>query len=106
MPLLAESDVAAALVRHARVAHRLRLEVAGLIGDPELGRRIEASVAKRHGVTRVVANPRSGRVLVELAPGAEIVRDLERLARTEVRRAEHDRSPAIVPAAPHARDAQ
>jgi Ca2+-transporting ATPase len=80
-PLLDDRSVALALARHARTSRRLRLEVSTLFGDRELARRIEASVGARPGVTRVAADPHSGRVLIEYAPGAAVLDELETLAR-------------------------
>ena len=109
---LPDSEVAAALVRHARAARRVRLEIDALVGDARLGRRIEATVEARPGVVRVVANPRSGRVLIELAPDAAILAELEELAhrgqprsRDRLRRRRRIGDEAHVPSAPHATEA-
>lgn len=80
--MLADAEVAAVLVRDARVASRLRLGIPALLGDPRLQREIEAQVARRSGVRRVCASARSGRVLIELAPGAAMLGELKRLARS------------------------
>ncbi|NVB82482.1 MAG: cation-transporting P-type ATPase [Kofleriaceae bacterium] len=101
MSLLADQDIAASLVRHARSAHRLRLEVSSLLGDEHLGREIERSVSRKPGVVRVTANARSGRVLIELAPDAAIIAELEAFAKPR-RRA---RGSQVV-AKPYARDAE
>jgi Ca2+-transporting ATPase len=76
-----DSEIAAALVRHARAAGRIRLEVNTLVGDAKLAARIEQSVAERAGVTHVHANPRSGRVLIEVAPNAPLLDELATLSR-------------------------
>jgi Ca2+-transporting ATPase len=64
------------LVRHARAARRLRLEVPGLLGDELLARRLERSVSRRDGVAAVRADPRSGRVLITYHAGAGILDEL------------------------------
>ncbi|HEX8108865.1 MAG TPA: hypothetical protein VF516_14135, partial [Kofleriaceae bacterium] len=51
-----------------------------------LARDIEASAGGRPGITRVVADPRSGRVLVEYEPGVVLDRELEQLRRSARRR--------------------
>src|SRR5215510_441927 len=76
-----DRSIAAALARHARTARRLRLDVPALIGDAALARAIEASAGARPGVVRVDASPRSGRVLIEYAPDAPVVAELEAMAR-------------------------
>ena len=62
----------ARVVRHARAARRLRLEVPGLVGNELLARRIERSAAAQEGVETVRADARSGRVLITYAAGAPI----------------------------------
>ncbi|HVK86083.1 MAG TPA: cation-transporting P-type ATPase [Kofleriaceae bacterium] len=103
--MLDDRELAAALVRHARASHRLRFEIATLFGDAHLARTIERDLGARSGVTRVRANPRSGRVLVELAPDAAILSELEHFAAPVVRRREgapvgaaeaHSLDPAVV----------
>jgi len=79
--LLDDRSLAMTLARHARASRRLRLEVSRLLGDHELARAIEASVRTRPGVTRVTANPRSGRVLIEYARDAPVFDELEELPR-------------------------
>jgi Ca2+-transporting ATPase len=81
LPLSDDASVAAALAHHARRAGRLRLEVPRLLGDEELARAIERSAAARPGVRRVRASAGTGRVLIEYAPGAGVIDELERLAR-------------------------
>jgi P-type Ca2+ transporter type 2C len=81
--MFSEADITVAVVRHARLANRLRLEVPALLGDAALGSRIERAVMERPGVHRVSANPRSGRVLLEFAPDAPVLAELARLARDE-----------------------
>src|SRR5256885_6418363 len=66
---LPDDGGAAALARHGRASRRVRLEIGALLGNPTLARDIEASAGGRPGITRVVADPRSGRVLVEYEPG-------------------------------------
>ncbi len=71
----------AVVVRHARAARRLRLQVAGLRGQERLARRIEAALcAEACGAESARADPRTGRVLVRYAPGAPL---LDGLRRTE-----------------------
>ena len=77
---------AAALARHGRASRRVRLEIGALIGNPTLARDIEASAGGRPGITRVVADPRSGRVLVEYEPGVPLDLELEQLRRSARRR--------------------
>ncbi|MCC7370260.1 MAG: cadmium-translocating P-type ATPase [Chloroflexi bacterium] len=48
---------------------RVRLRVAGLYGRPDRAHGIERALATLRGIQRVQANPGSGRVLVEYAPG-------------------------------------
>src|SRR5262245_28665845 len=74
--------VAAAVARHARRAHRLRLEVPDLLGDERLGAAIERSACARPGVVRASADPRTGRVLIEYADAAPLFDQLEKLARS------------------------
>jgi len=86
-----DREVAATLARQARCARRLRLEVPSLLGDAELASRVERSAAARPGVVRAHADPRSARLLIEYAPDAAIVSELEQYARaprreTRVRR--------------------
>jgi len=68
------------LVRHARAAKRLRLEVPRLFGDELLARRLEQAVARQEGVRSVTANPRSGRILITYAEHAPVLDRLEELA--------------------------
>jgi Ca2+-transporting ATPase len=79
---LPDDGGAAALARHGRASRRVRLEIGALIGNPMLARDIEASAGGRPGITRVVADPRSGRVLVEYEPGVLLDRELEQLRRS------------------------
>ncbi len=67
------------LIRHARAARRIRLEIPGLIGNEVLARRIERTVVARPGVAAVAADVRSGRVLIEYAEGAPIFDQLAAL---------------------------
>ncbi|HEX7841285.1 MAG TPA: HAD-IC family P-type ATPase, partial [Kofleriaceae bacterium] len=76
---LHEDSSIAALARHGRASRRLRLEVSELIGNPELAQEIEAAAGSRPGITRIEADPRSGRVLVEYEPDAALIRELEQL---------------------------
>jgi len=75
-----DHEAALALGRHLRAAHRLRLVVPALIGNPDLARELEAKVGAQPGVTAARANPRSGRVLVHYAPDAPILDVLDRAA--------------------------
>ncbi|XXF80827.1 cation-transporting P-type ATPase [Myxococcaceae bacterium GXIMD 01537] len=63
----------ARVVRHSTAARRLRLEVPGLRGDRFLGRRLERTLHTWPGVVTAKAEPRSGRVCVEYAPGAPLL---------------------------------
>jgi Ca2+-transporting ATPase len=83
---LPDDGGAAALARHGRASRRVRLEIGALIGNPTLARDIEASAGGRPGITRVVADPRSGRVLVEYEPGVLLDLELEQLRRSARRR--------------------
>jgi Ca2+-transporting ATPase len=76
-----ERAVAALLVTHARGCRRLRLEISALLGNPALVPELEAAALGRAGVVRAVANPRSGRLLIEYEPDAPVLDELERLAR-------------------------
>src|SRR5258705_6389757 len=78
---LPDRAVATVLIRHARASRRLRFEIDSLLGNPELARTIEQQARTRPGVARVTANPRTGRVLVEYAPAAPVLRQLEQLVR-------------------------
>ncbi|MGN6104345.1 MAG: cation-translocating P-type ATPase [Kofleriaceae bacterium] len=97
--------VAGALVHRGRWSNRFRFEIPSLVGDEVLALRIEREVAQRPGVVRVVASPRSGRVLVELAPGAPALTQIEHVSRL-LRRPR--RGARRVPSAPgaHASDAR
>jgi len=66
----------ASVIRHFEKSRRLRLEFPGLLGNADEAERIERTLQRRAGVVRAVANPNSGRVLVEYAPGARFQRDL------------------------------
>jgi Ca2+-transporting ATPase len=83
LSLVDDRTVAAVLVHHARASRRLRLEVSALFGNPELARELECFALARPGVVRASASPRSGRVLIEYAPGAPVpvIDELERYAR-------------------------
>jgi Ca2+-transporting ATPase len=83
---LPDDGGAAALARHGRASRRVRLEIGALIGNPALARDIEASAGGRPGITRVVADPRSGRVLVEYEPGVPLDLELDQLRRSARRR--------------------
>jgi Ca2+-transporting ATPase len=91
---LPDDGGAAALARHGRASRRVRLEIGALIGNPMLARDIEASAGGRPGITRVVADPRSGRVLVEYEPGVLLDRELEQLRRSARRPGARAESPA------------
>ena len=80
-PLLDDRALALALARHARASRRLRLEVSTLLGNRALARELEASVGGQPGITRVAADPRSGRILIEYAADAPLIAELERIAR-------------------------
>jgi Ca2+-transporting ATPase len=54
----------ASLSRHARAAHRLRLSVPGLLGDPLLARHLEETLSHYPGVRSARASTRSGRLLI------------------------------------------
>src|SRR5262245_54402804 len=101
MAAIADATLSPTIVRHVTAANRLRLEIAALLGNPDLARRIEDSVAQRAGVVRVLANPASGRVLIELAPGASMPVELVTRAVPRVRRARGRRFDV---AEAHARD--
>jgi Ca2+-transporting ATPase len=65
--------------RAAGRVRRVRLDVRGLLDDPDLARRVEARLQRVPGVTRAVANVRSGRVLVETTKAvAESIPEVER----------------------------
>jgi Ca2+-transporting ATPase len=83
---LGEQEILSRFVRLARTAGRVRLEVPSLRFDAALAREIETRVAAQPGIVGVAASPRSARVLIEYAPAAPILADLERLAE-EARRA-------------------
>ncbi|MDX2089815.1 MAG: HAD-IC family P-type ATPase [Kofleriaceae bacterium] len=93
-----DAEIVSALVRHARAAGRIRLEVNKLLGDAKLAARIEQSVAERAGVTRVHANPRSGRVLIEVTPDAPLLDELATLARVHAREAKRNGSSPVASA--------
>ena len=63
-----------------RTPRRVRISLAGLERDPELGRRAVELLEGRTGIVRVVPSPLTGRVLVELAPEVEDEIDVDRLA--------------------------
>ena len=63
-PLDADPFAGIEIVSHARAARRLRLRVAGLVGNQRLAERLEHRLAQVPGVTRVQASVRSGRVLL------------------------------------------
>ncbi|MDB4953509.1 MAG: cation transporter family ATPase [Myxococcales bacterium] len=98
MLVIPDVELEATIVRHARATNRVRLAVAELVGDPELGRRIEQTVRLRPDVIRVEASARSGRVLIELVPHAPIPGELAHAARRAA-------SPRHVLSDAHARDA-
>jgi Ca2+-transporting ATPase len=90
------------VVRHARAARRLRLEVAGLRGSLRRARALEDSLRGVRGIAEVRADSRSGRVLIRYAPGAPFLREL-RSERTEgASRAGHPRPAARAPEASRA----
>src|SRR5437764_6205157 len=89
-----DDATAIALAHHGRASRRLRIGVAALVDNPALARDIEAAAAGRPGITRVVASPRSGRVLVEYAADAPVLRDLEQLRRSASRRSARRAPPA------------
>src|SRR5215471_4219991 len=72
------------LVRHARAARRLRLEVPGLVGNEILARRLERSVSTQDGVATVHADTRTGRVLITYHAGAPIFDRLAALTSNSV----------------------
>ena len=94
-----DSELTTALVRHARAAGRIRLQVDALVGDARLAARIERSVATRAGVARVRADPRSGRVLIVVAPDAPLLDELASLAQPGHRRRAGANGSAPLPAA-------
>jgi P-type Ca2+ transporter type 2C len=94
LSLLDDGGAAAALARHGRASRRVRLEIGSLIDNPALARDIEASAGGRPGITRVVADPRSGRVLVEYEPGVLLDRELDQLRRSAGRRRSARTGPA------------
>jgi Ca2+-transporting ATPase len=85
MPALADDLAAAVLVRHARRSGRMRLAIPALIGDDHAARRLESSLRARPGVLGVHADVRSGRVLIEVAPGSPLLAELTPAARRPVR---------------------
>ncbi len=68
---------AAHLIRHSRRARRLRLAVPALQGDRHLARRYEQIAHAWPGIVAASADPRSGRMLLEYAPGAPLLCDLD-----------------------------
>jgi len=64
------------LVRHDRRARRLRLEVPAILGDAYLARRFAHTAQSWPGVTCASADARSGRLLLEYARGAPLLREL------------------------------
>ncbi len=72
MPPLDGEGAAPRVVRHARAAHRLRLAVPGLRGDPAKARRVEAALRGWPGVREARADATSGRVLVRFSDGAAL----------------------------------
>jgi Ca2+-transporting ATPase len=83
---LGDRELADALVHHARAARRLRLEIPDLYGDHRLAREIERTTSRRDGIARVVANPRSGRVLIELEAWSPLVAEIAALGAEAGRR--------------------
>ncbi len=81
LALADDHEIASSLARHARHAHRIRLEVPSLLGDADLARTVERAVAAQPGVVHTTASPRSGRVLIEYADDAPVLAELERYAR-------------------------
>jgi Ca2+-transporting ATPase len=77
-----DAEVLASVVKHARVARRIRIFVPGLLGDDLLAARIERSVKTQPGVDRVQASSRTGRVLIVYRDGAAILDRLDSLAAT------------------------
>jgi Ca2+-transporting ATPase len=71
---------AAAVVRSARIAGRLRLEIPALLHDPELAHRVEVAVRGRPGIRAVHASPRTARVLIECERDAPVLSQIEALA--------------------------
>jgi hypothetical protein len=47
---------------------RLRLDVAGLTGKPELARKLDQEIAALGGVTQAAASSRTGRMLIQYEP--------------------------------------
>jgi Ca2+-transporting ATPase len=68
--VLPGTTVRARIVRHARAARRLRLEVPGLLGDHAFARRLEAEISRAAGVETVRADAGTGRILIGHAPDA------------------------------------
>ncbi len=64
---------AAIVTWHGHYARRLRLQVDGLRAHPSQALRLERLIQELPGVEHVAADPRSGRVLVEYAPGASLL---------------------------------
>lgn len=63
----------AVVVWHGRHARRLRLRVDCLRARPSEALRLERLIQELPGVEHVAADPRSGRVLVDYAPGAALL---------------------------------
>lgn len=77
---------------------RLRARLPLLRGDRELAAQVEARVAELEGVHAVVADPRSGSVLVHFADGLEVRRELVQTLRELVRQRQAAEASAAPPA--------
>lgn len=66
----------AVVVRHDPIARFLRLEIPGMRGDPWLARRLVAAARSWPGVVDARTNHRSGRMRIEYAAGAPLLRQL------------------------------
>ena len=81
---LRSTPTPAQLVRHARAAHRLRLAVPGLVGQPALARRIELELRAHPGVQEARADARSGRILIRYAEDGSFLAKLRGTAAPSV----------------------
>src|SRR5262245_39796519 len=71
--------VPAAVVRHARTAHRLRIALPELHQNRPLARRLEAELATRDDVADVRADVRTGRMLIQYRDGASLLSGMRAL---------------------------
>ena len=65
------------VVRHARAARRLRLEIPDVAGRPRAARAAQAILRRAdQGIEEVRVDWRTGRALLEYAPGAKLLEGL------------------------------